>query len=400
MNFKQAVNIIEAAKKKPELLARDAYIEAQTRVDWFTSICFEMGPNCNRRCSGCYGNFGPKRKGLPKVRIIKKALEEAVELDFFYVGLTDGEALRHENREVVRLFAEYSERLPVGIKTNGVFAKTWDNTLNWLRFLKDNGFNLASQNNSIDVSCGPMYQVSLGNYHRINHGVREVFPGIDYGKSFGYSFLRIDPLETEEDETRLLEKIILLIGDCFSKKSKVPIKIVNKESEKKVKVIVDTITPITINYDVVSANGRAYNLPICKLCLPEKTFNPEDLSFEPESEEILAIRSNGRVGFRGTSHCIRQGHLYGNLQDNSLTEIMREISRDPVYIGWRLGGAKFLYTLARELDSSLTIVGRTKCDVCHYLFSDKKRLGEIREYLGPDLEGKYKNYINRQLNSA
>jgi len=186
MNLKERTKIIKQAEKRTTLLRSDDYIEAQLTRDGLKDLTLQMGSNCNLSCFHCYGNYGPRRKGLPKPRIIKKCLEEAVDISLKRVCLTDGEPFRYQNRKVMGLIAQFSKYLPVNIITNGSFARTKGNTLDWFNFLKDSGFNLAQKGNNLEVSCGIMYDINLNNYFRIHSALTEIFPDADFSAHFSY----------------------------------------------------------------------------------------------------------------------------------------------------------------------------------------------------------------------
>jgi len=81
---------------------------------------------------------------------------------FLFSGfvLTDGEPLRHENKKVMKVFAEHSDKFPLAILSNGIFARTQQNAIDWMNFLKDNGFDLNKNN-----ICNPIKDKSNKGWH-------------------------------------------------------------------------------------------------------------------------------------------------------------------------------------------------------------------------------------------
>ena len=166
MDEKHGKSIRKRVLEDPLFLRTDEYIDEMLEKDTLTELVLQMGPNCNLECPHCYGAYGPKRKGFPQLKFVRKALEESVELGIEGITLTDGEPIRLQTKDVLGLAANFSDRITLTIMTNAKFANTVRNTARWISFLKDEGFELNRDGNLIYVSFGEGYKVHWKNYHR------------------------------------------------------------------------------------------------------------------------------------------------------------------------------------------------------------------------------------------
>jgi len=381
--------ILDKVRKKKSVLKTDEYIEAQQKSFGLSQIVFEMGPNCNRSCSHCYGDYGPKRKGLPKVSIIKKTLEDSVGFPFTNILLTDGEPLRHENRNVMKVLANNSNNTPLRIITNGVFARTEQNTDKWFNFLKENGFDLNRNGNLINVSTGMTYKVHINNYFRIHESMKKIFPDVDIGEHFNYLFLRTE----SKGEGRLARCLILGLEHEFGKRRNWSLG-QDKEGFLSIRVYPEKGSSIKIYYQDCDLDGRAKNMRIFDRTFPVRDLKVDDLGFYPEFLEGVYVSHNGDVSFGKSGACVRKGKFYGNVKDENFLDIVFRIKDDSIYNAYQLGGSRFMYYLGQQVNPDFEVRGRIRCDVCHSFFDNPKLVNAVRERL--DNEGvvdTYKNYI-------
>lgn len=392
MERQERDQIFDEARTNPEVLATDKYIEAQLQRLGLLTISQQMGPNCNLNCPHCYKNFGRNRNGRPQLRTVQKTLEEAVESEFLEICLTDGEPIRYENKKLMKLFAEFSSKLPVSIMTNAVFACSEENTLDWMKFLKDNGFDLKNGNSLFCVSTGPTYKVHWHNYARFNWALKKVFPDVDFGKVLLYQFLGYGDLEKEKEYFSLISRCI---SYYFNEK---------KESiefdENNSRYIPTGKTPIQLLYRVCQPEGRAKQMKKHFDSLPSeklKEFTVEKTNFFIKEWEYLVIDWKGNVGFGDSLRCGGNGRFYGNVNKEHLFEICKRIYHDEFYQANKLGGARFLYHLAQEINPNFTVTGRIYCDVCKAISSSYELVDAIRQKLKREgVIKKYKEYIDQR----
>jgi len=390
MKAREIKKTLNEATRTKSFLRSDKYINAQMSKFGLHQIGFQMGPNCNTSCSHCYGDYGPHRKGLLNLKIVKKTLEDAADFPFSGFVLTDGEPLRHENKKVMKVFAEHSDKFPLAILSNGIFARTQQNAIDWMNFLKDNGFDLNKNTNLLRISFGAMYNVNMNNYFRINNAVKKVFPNADVGKHFNYLLVGIE----DKDEMNLLGRVMKGLEFSFGKRRRFRFT-ESKGVLTSVKIYPEKGSPIKINYLSCHPDGRAKNFSIFDKIVPVKDLEVEDLGFSPDLHEDVWISNKGDVTFGISGACVRKGKFYGNVQDKHLLEIVHEINKDSVYQAFKLGGARFLYSLGQQVDPDFKVRGRMRCDICHDFFSDSKMRYAVGKKL--DKEGvvqNYKRFIN------
>lgn len=391
MRTRERLAIVRRARKNPEVLKTDEYIDAQLSSDLITGLTVQMGPNCNLHCSHCYGDYGPHRRGLPKPVFIEKALEGAVELGLSQVSLTDGEPFRHENKKVVGLVARFSEKVPARIVTNCSFARTGANTARWFEFLKESGFNLSQKGNLIEVSFGLMYRVSFGNYMRFNEGVKFAFPQTDFGQHLRYRHISERRLE---EELKLLHRFSKGLNAAFDieriKAGEGQVAdgaILNFPSSGK--------SPIYLEFIWCRPYGRAEAFTIFEDIFPHTRFTPENTIFTPDEFQDLWVGFDGRVSFAKSGQCVQEGRYYGNLKDSSLPEIKKRILADSVYQAFNLGGVRFLYSLAQEVNPRFVVEGRIRCHVCNAFFADRQLVDGVRELLEGGVISKYRDFVEK-----
>ncbi len=388
MNSREEIRIIKQSVNKTSIQKTKGYIESQLNRDGLKDLTLQMGPNCNLSCFHCYGHYGPNREGLPKEEMVSKLVKEAVDIGLERLCLTDGEPFRYENKKIIRLIAKYSKNLPVNIITNGSFAKTRDNAINWLNFLREEGFDLSKKENNLEVSCGIMYKVPHGNYLRIHEALKEVFPHVDFGNHFRYRAVFI-PNELELG-LKSVKKIVLgLEMDFYAKKSFMR---KDRKGELSFFVYPKKGSPIKVRFIRCRPVGRAKGLKCFDSSFPVKDLSVKDLGFFPDLSEGLWVGYDGKVSFGHSGQCIKKGKFYGNVNNENLGAIKSRIQGDSLYNAFKLGGARFVYYLAQKINSKFNIVGRTRCDVCNTFFENNNLVDLVRERL--DKKGVAKSYID------
>lgn len=391
MGNKEAIRKIKEAIKRPSLQRNDDYINSQLQRDSLDFLTLQMGPNCNRKCFHCYGKYGPKRKGLPSQKIVQKALEDAVELEMSHVVLSDGEPIRYENKKVMKLLAGNSQNLPVSIITNAAFARTTENTINWFRYLKREGLGLEGTKNHIDISTGLMYEINPNNYARINDAIKIVFPEADTGKHLRY---RLTNVYYSQEEADIGAFLMDSISETFGKRDD-PIFERAKESAH-FACNVNAKTPIKIELIHTRPEGRMKNHPAVEKNYPMQKIVPKDTGFHPDLMTGLWIGHDGRVSFGQSGQCVGSGKIYGNIIEESLSQIRDKIKEDPVYQSFQIGGARFIYHLAQEIDPTFVITGRSRCEPCKKVFSRKKFVRKIRKLLhSKGVVAPYKEFVSK-----
>jgi hypothetical protein len=375
------VQIIKKAVSDPSVLASDEYINAQLNYDWLTKATQQVGPNCNLECPHCFGDFGPKRKGLPRKDLVGKLLEEAGESRILSVDLVDGEPIREENREILGMFCRASEKVRMGLISNGSFGFTKESAISWFQFMKENGFNFQRKN-SISISFGPMYHtIPMTNYLNIANAFKEVFPGLEPGGNIGFqTSIGWASAKKELDmEWNLLSMIDKVFGNG-EQENRVEVIRPSEEESSLIKYYPEGQSPIKIARFLLGPEGRA---------LSHKRFRnmksvqaePEDLDFLPDARIPIYLFSNGEVSFNGIVRCATREKYYGNIADESLVIIKRRIENDPIYQASKLGGAKFLYKMYLEEGGEKLYGLRDliKCATCQGLFRSEKNLDIIRK---------------------
>lgn len=389
MNNKTIEKIIKKSRRKPEMQRTDDYISAQLQRDGLYTLTLQMGPNCSLKCSHCYGSYGSDRADLPEPTMVEKLMHEAENIRVNDIVLTDGEPIREENRECMSVISRYSKSIPVSIITNGLFADSEHSAINWFDFLKNEGFDLSRKRNMLQVSCGPMYAVDQENYFYLMKGLYHVFPHVDYGRQTSFRYLI-----TDDGQYNIVENIIVSMRKVFGKGGE--IKSHRNGYTKFIHVpVTEALHPIRIYFMFCRPQGRALNSEFIRTQYPEQEVLPQDMGFHPDLEDGLWISYDGNVSFGRSGACIRNGKFYGNIKHDELSAIKGRILEDPVYCAFKLGGARFMYHLARQVDESFQLKARTRCDVCNNVFSSTESTDAIRNYLmKTNIVHEYKSFMS------
>ncbi len=386
-----AIDTILKSDKNIDIFATDQYIEAQLGFDWILNVGLQMGPYCNRKCNHCYGDYGPDRKGKAKPKIVSKVLEEIPEAGLIGLSLGDGEPLRHDNKEVMRLISEFSASttdFPISIQTNAVFAKTLGNADRWFRFLRDNGFDFGENGKLLAISLGEGYDVHHKNYFRAALAMRRAFPEVNLSEHLRFTVLGTDGLEIDGDS---INYVYSALYSAFQDKGLPEVKSEEPGKGDLLNIRFDFGDGLSFmtNHPFAAPKGRARSFPQMDDIFPIKTSSIEHLGFSPDMYTTLYINHKGDVAFGLSGMCVKEGRYQGNIMEESLKSIKEKISNDPVYLADKLGGLRFMYHLANKIDD-FKIEMRSGCDICDALYSNTQLVGEIRNHL--DQEGLVKSY--------
>lgn len=384
------IKVLQKAREDPALLNSDEYINAQLSRDSLVALTLQMGPNCNLNCPTCYGYYGPARDGLPEIEIVEKAMGEALQLKLGTVQLSDGEPLRDENREVIRLVAEYSREFSIWILTNGAFAKTELSSIGWFEFLRENGFELGRKGNLFQVSFGAGYDVHRSNYDRLNIAIKNQFPDTDFSKHLEYSCL----IFGDESENTRIKQVIRSLWQIFEGEEEITLSgVLGKDLRYNIPI--KHGGTITLHCSLCEPQGRGASLSFLDGFYPMRELSVDEMHFSPTIEEMLWIAHDGKVSFGSSGGCVRGDKFYGNIKDISLSEIKNRIHEDNIYWAHKLGGTKFLYFLAQSVEPAFKVAGRMKCDVCHKFFEDVSLVKAVRKKLDDEgVADSYKEYMN------
>jgi hypothetical protein len=393
-------SVIRASRNYPEVQRTEGYILAQTTLNPFRELMLEMGPNCNLSCAFCYAGCGPRRRGLPDAERTESVLAQAIRQGSFKkVYLGDGEPLRERNREVMKVVVSKSSRLSVDMTTNGSFASSPENAIKWFEFLAENGYDLGAdikgRRNMIVVSCGMMYAVPISNYANIINGARSVFPKIDLGRHLVFRFL----FTFDRREPGLFNRVRDLICTAADAKEIDEAKdfaVTTRGVEYTVRFKLETQTDLELIGKHAHAQGYAKTNPRLLRVHKnqERVMTLNEFMTAPEIGIITWVGHDGRVAYGGDVHCTQEGNTLGNIDSTSLRTLTSRASRDPVFQAYRLGGVKFLYFLAQQIDPKYQVTGYLRCDVCNDLFGNSRRLGSVRNRLLEEgVTDTYRDYI-------
>lgn len=353
-------------------------------------LAIEMGPNCNLRCFHCSAECGPEREGLPDPRVVDRAIREAIVSNVRGVCLTDGEPIRDENRDVMAEVAKFSGTIHVNILTNGKFAKTLDDAVDWIEFLKEKGLDLQ-ESGSLNVSFGKMYPVSYDNYLNLNKALKKVYPKADYGKFFSYHFIGTG--EGIDDGMRNLE-VINRIRDVFGRRGSIRYGL-NERDDPVVKVYPKKGSPIKIGESSCQPHGRAVNLPMFDDICPIKKLSPDDLYIEHEAGRCIVVTSDAEVYFGLYGGRSNKNNSYGSLKKSHLGDIIDRIRADPLFQAMKLGGVPLLYSISQKIEQGFVVQGRGNWDVARALFDNPSIRSGVRNYLNKNgVVDSYKDFIN------
>jgi hypothetical protein len=263
--------------------------------------------------------------------------------------------------------------------------------------MKENGFNFENSFNHLQASFGTMYDVPLDNYYHLNKAIKEVYPNIDHGNHLIYSIPIVDINSTQERS--LILSIVNILAEVFDCDENDSVTCITDPYEPKgdlggFKLQPKKGSPFKIMLENIDPIGRGKNLEMFKERVPEK-INPENLTFSPDNWTSMYITHDGNVSVGSSIICAQKQTYYGNILTEPLSAIKKRINTDPAYLAFRVGGAKFLYTLARQIDPNYSIYGTLKCEVCRTISSDDRMLDKIRQKIATkkDFTNTYREYV-------
>jgi len=386
----------QRAFREPSFMKTNEYIHAVLFSQDLYSLELEMGPNCNLSCAPCLANCGPHKKGLPNPRTVEKAINDGLVSGVISgCTLTNGEALREENREVVGVVAGASRYLPIHILTNGVFAGSLESAVEWFTFLKKSGMDFSHENkHELCVSFGSSYNVPSVNYANIGRALRRVFPNADPGNVLTYRLLNMEDIK---DNQRRANEMVKIIEGVFGKIRRIKHSLrMNENSETLISL--ETGSPITIQYQRSKPFGRGAKLRFLQEIYPLIEFKPENMFFETHQGDSVNVLYDGEINFDCCGReSARRKSSYGNVNENHLGGIIWKIRSDVFFQGFKLGGTPFTYHIARKVRPGFRVVGRYEDEVTSELVSNSAIIGEVRDYLSRrGVVDCYKKFINSQ----
>ncbi|MFA6089131.1 MAG: hypothetical protein WC755_04670 [Candidatus Woesearchaeota archaeon] len=392
MSPKKAISVLMEAEKNPLLFATDEFIKARMKLPVLTNLFIEMGPNCNLKCFHCASDCGTDKKGLPNPEIVNKVLEQA-KTSIRSVCLTDGEPLREENREVIEVVAKYSNNFFTNTVSNGTFAKTLNDTINWFSFLKNKGIDYSKKNSSLCISFGKPYNVPTQNYKNIAIAAKEVFPELDMATFLAYRFINFGD---GKDTINRVNEIIKIIEDLHGKRRKEYI----SANQHRVNVHIYPKKGKTIKIGLMDCVpiGRAERLrtysEIFDKWFPKKELSPDDLYMTYKDGEGIILLNNGDVSLCDGFGKFNRNFSYGNINSKPLEEITLDIVKDKFFQAYTLGGVPFIYYVAKQINPNFKMIGRTRYHVIREITSDENMISGIRRYLDKNFLGNYKKFAS------
>lgn len=382
----------EIAAKNPSFIRSNEYIQFRMFRPDLNTLLVEMGPKCNLHCFHCSLNCGPDRKGLPDPKIVKKVMPEICRVGITKIALTMGEPLLTENREVLREIGRYSFMMPISIPTNGTFARSLEDAIDWFRFMKKSEYCFQGGYNNIDVSFGKMYPTNPTELCNVLSAAEEVFPKTDAAEFISFSY--IGSWEGKEDVDRInnLIKEIYRTRGC---RRSLRIISENHGRRKNVSVYPKKGKSIKIDCSHCSPKGRAMNLKAFDKHYPIKEIKPEEMCI-PRTAQHVVVFYNGDVSFSNCDGDPERNLPYGNVKKDYLGTILDRMRADCFFQAYKLGGNALLYYAAQQVNPQFKVMGRCAWSVSQAIFRDRKLVDKIREYLTREgIVDTYKEYMEK-----
>jgi len=399
MKAKEARETLQEAVKNPKLVSSNKYIDARLSYPDLYAVVFQVGPKCNLSCAHCYGSYGPDREGVPKIPVVKRVLQQSLELGMSHLTLTDGEPMMPENIGLMKLVSESSDRFPAQIITNGKFAENIESARDWMSFLKESGFDLRSRGNMIRVSAGQTYNISSETYANLVKAASEVYGGISFDNHLGFYFLEIDQ---PKKDRKCLVNLMKAVDSVLAPKTESVLKVVKDDRNERTRVY--AYYPVKgkkgfvpfITMKCVS-EGRAQGIPSVVDTNPSMPVDVEGIGFNPNRDMSLCVDYKGNVGFGIAQASLFGKGVYGNIMSEKLLEIMTNIFRDPIYQANHLGGVRFLYHLAQEENPQFRISAVQYLDFSQSLFEKRELIESVRKKIRKmKLIPAYKDYLRQR----
>lgn len=401
MDRHEAFKFLRRARRDPKLVATDKFIDARLSYPGLYAVIFQVGPKCNLKCEHCYGYYGPHRRAVPEISVTKRVIQQALKLRLEHLALSDGEPLMDENRELVGLVAEHAKDLPVQIITNGKWAETLTGARDWMNFLKAKGFNLRQRGNMMRVSTGTSYKVPSRAYGHVVQAVSEVFGGNSWGSHLGFYFLS---LGYPKKDTFSLRAVIRAVDRVLGKDVESDLKVEQdyRLGNERVKAylyypVAGEKGRIPFIPEMCAPEGRAKRMRVVRQASPRVCLEVEDVVPDPLRSWSFCIDHKGRVGFGAAQLSLFGKGIYGNVMSETLFAVMKRIFRDKLYQASHLGGFRFLYHLAQEVDPKFRISAVCYLDFSQRLFAPRDLMDEVRKRLKKEkVVPAYKRYIKER----
>jgi hypothetical protein len=392
--MKKLFSIEKESIKRPEIMHSEKYIQCRLNRTCFERAIFEMGPNCNLNCPHCGAECSPNKKGLPKARIVGKSLCDLINYASkgrhpVRVYLTNGEPIREENRQVLDVFCQASEYVPLTIISNGKFAESYDSSKAWMEFMKSRGLNPSSKlGHALDISLGaPYLPVKRENHGNIVRSLRDVFPKTDIGKFLFFILILMDDLkEGMNIGNEALKEIYSVLGQRRSEYYG------EKDGERFVHIYPKEGSPIMIDLAHCKPTGRAYGFNWLSKFYPEKEIKFSDVGIDASPGDNFEISHTGDVMLTNCRSNVSRQKPYGNVETEEVGTILERIKADDFFKAYRLAGVPFIYWSAQKVNPDFKVTGRTGEDVYRAIVQNEDIKSEIRQLFG--LEGVMSNYHN------
>jgi len=377
LTIKQMRKVLRDAEKHPKIMRTWDFIESRLRRVDLSDGILEMGPNCNLACPHCATECSPIKKGFPSPETTYNLFRQANKADIEHISLSDGEPMRPENRESVGIASRFSHQSPCCIMTNGVFASTLESAEEWFEFLKQNNFDFRSGRSILTISFGKTYSVPVQNYQNINQAIANILPKEDPGVFLNYKLINLgDGL----DNVNRANAVLRTIYSAFGKPRRHEYLVYNK-NHFRVRAYPGKGKSIKMYFGSCDPIGRARNLDLFNGHFKKREFTSNDLFISTSSGKIFIVFNNGDIDICNSSAQFSRENSYGNVNHESLIEILNRIRRDKVFQAYKLAGTPFVYYLAQQVDPEFRVTGKVRQDVTSSVLGSSKKRGQIREYL-------------------
>jgi organic radical activating enzyme len=381
-----------------DYLYSEKYLDLMLENIHIDRLTFEVGPYCNLNCAHCYANCTSRAKRKLNVKTIQKASDDIDEQDFKVlfgrVLLTDGEPLLSINRRSLRRVIECFPESSIEINTNGSFARTQDNAKKWFEWLREQGYDIEGQKDSFNVSASGMYPFTPKQHERIARALVTVNPQLKFGKNnFQYTF--VSEPNCGDEEYDFYSKLHYMWLEVFGFDPELE----KKEAEKveyanKHHYFVPTQRgQFRITRGFISPLGRARKI------IPKETqikpIKPM-ADYVPYAEGVW-VGSNGDVALATTKFNFRPGLVFGNVNKESLIEIIKRIVNGQFYKARKLGQSPFLYWTLGQIDSNVRKPRRFYIEYSDIVYS-RKAVRAIEDYYSThDVKAEFHRFLDEEL---
>ncbi len=392
MDANSYIKIIEAATKKPKIQFDDDYINAQLDNPLYNTMLMQAGPKCTLNCSHCYGDYGPHFKEVPSKEVVDITVNAAKDYGIDGITLSDGEPIMDENKYFLSQFI--GSGIPLNVITNSTFAYSHESLKKWASFFKKNGlsFDDVPSNHVKGRKGHTRFTLSQNDAYpletiKASPRILEVFHdffGLDDVRDYVQLYFTWGG---GKNGIQAASKLIKTLQNYFSTES-----FIQKENVVLIETGDGRIGTIEISGGTIRPSGKGISF-LMKSGERPKTMVPEKMVFYPDEGTRIHIDHKGDAAYGTSGSCIKESRIKGSILRDSITDIISKIQEDPVYWAFQVGGARFLYYLARLDDLSYSIAGLEKChgcQVCNDIFGNSERIAGIRKRLGRNSHMKQK----------